>query len=54
MSEPFSRREALKGFCLLVGAAGALRVAPESRAADLVHASEPDGSSGCRARLPRE
>jgi hypothetical protein len=28
MSESFSRREALKGFALVVGAAGALRVAP--------------------------
>jgi hypothetical protein len=42
MSERFSRREALKGFALVVGAAGGLRVAPESRAADLVHLSPTD------------
>lgn len=42
MSEPFSRREALKGLALLVGAAGALRATPESRAADLVHLSPTD------------
>jgi len=39
MSEPFSRREALKGFALLVGAGGALGTAREARAADLVHLS---------------
>jgi hypothetical protein len=42
MNEPFSRRKVLKGFALLVGAAGALRAAPESRAADLVHLSPTD------------
>ena len=30
MSESLSRREALKGFVLLIGAAGALRAAPNS------------------------
>jgi High potential iron-sulfur protein len=42
MSEPFSRREVLKRFALLVGAAGALRAAPESRAAEAVHLSPTD------------
>ena len=42
MSEPFSRREVLKGFTLLVGAAGALRATPESRAAEAVHLSPTD------------
>src|ERR1700730_16722855 len=42
MSEPFSRREVLKGFALLVGTAGALRATPESRAAEAVHLSPTD------------
>src|ERR1700732_387532 len=42
MSEPFSRRQALKGFALLVGAASALRATPESRAAEAVHLSPTD------------
>ncbi len=41
MSESYSRREALKAFALLAGAAGALR-APESRAAEPVHLSPSD------------
>jgi len=42
MSEPFSRRQVLKGFALLAGAAGALRATPESRAAEAVHLSPTD------------
>jgi hypothetical protein len=42
MSEPFSRRKVLKGFVLLVGAAGALRATPESRAAEAVHLTPTD------------
>jgi High potential iron-sulfur protein len=42
MSESFSRRDALKGFALLVGGAAALRAAPESRAAEAVHLSPAD------------
>jgi hypothetical protein len=42
MSESFSRREALKGFALLVGAAGTLRAVPESEAAELAHLSPAD------------
>lgn len=41
MSEWFSRREALKGFALLIGAAGALRPR-ESQAAEPVHLSPTD------------
>jgi len=42
MSGSFSRREALKGLALLVGAAGSLRAARESQAAELVHLSPTD------------
>ena len=42
MSDSFSRRDALKGLALLVGAAGSLRAVPESRAAELVHLSPTD------------
>jgi len=41
MSQSFSRREALKGLVVLVGAAGTLRVR-ESRGAELVHLSPGD------------
>src|ERR1700719_1603992 len=42
MSEPFSRRQVLKGFALVAAAAGALRATPESRAAEAVHLSPTD------------
>jgi len=41
MSESFSRREALKGLAVLVGAAGALR-ASKSQAVEAVHLSPTD------------
>lgn len=37
MSEPFSRREALKGFIVLLGAAGAVGATPKSGVAQKVH-----------------
>jgi hypothetical protein len=42
MSESFSRRDALKGFAVLVGVAGSLRTAHEARAAEVVHLSATD------------
>jgi hypothetical protein len=41
MSESLSRREALKGFVLLMGAAGALRAAPEGKTPVLVLTCSP-------------
>jgi high potential iron-sulfur protein len=42
MSESFSRRDALKGFAILAGAAGAWRSIPEARAADVPHLTAAD------------
>jgi hypothetical protein len=41
MSGPLSRREALTGFALMIGAAGVLRI-PEAHAAELPHLSLTD------------
>jgi hypothetical protein len=41
-SNPMSRRDALKGFVMLCGAAGVLGSAREARAADLPHLSPDD------------
>jgi len=42
MSHSFSRRDALKGIALVVGAAGAVRSIPEAAAADAPHLSPTD------------
>ncbi|HTT41682.1 MAG TPA: high-potential iron-sulfur protein [Steroidobacteraceae bacterium] len=42
MSHPFSRRDALKGIALVVGAAGAVRSIPQAAAADAPHLSPTD------------
>jgi High potential iron-sulfur protein len=49
MSESLSRREALKGFVLLMGAAGALRAAPEGKTPVLVPLNQSDSDAVARA-----
>lgn len=45
MSESLSRRDALKGFALLISTAGALRVTPKAYAAELAHLSPTDAAA---------
>ena len=50
-SSSFSRRDALKGFVLLCGAAGALSPAHEARAAELPHLSVDDPTAKALAYI---